>query len=143
MPENTAATDDADARKRRTRAKELAKNDYLLMSALVTIRKESGLSQAEVADRLGITQQAVSKIESYDADPRLSTVRRYAHAVEALVVHLVDLDRGQLSEADGFSATRFSSVRLVVDITRSTSPGGPLLLAAPTVSARSDFALSA
>lgn len=82
------------------RAKHLAKADYRLVAALVKVRKERGLSQQDVADRLGLTQQAVAKIERYDNDPKLSTLRRYAHAVGALVAHVVEVDEGQLERGE-------------------------------------------
>ncbi len=51
-------------------------------------RKEAGLTQADVAARMGTTQSAVSEIESgATADPRLLTVLRYAQAV-GLQLHL-------------------------------------------------------
>lgn len=47
-------------------------------SELRTGRKEANLSQRELADRVGISQPALSQIESGNNDPRLSTVRRIA-----------------------------------------------------------------
>jgi antitoxin HicB len=41
-------------------------------------REELGLSQAAVAKRLGVTQQAYGKLERSDADPRLSTLDKLA-----------------------------------------------------------------
>lgn len=52
------------------------------------------MSQAEVAEVMGVTQPAVSSFEAYDNDPRLSTVRRYAHAVGVTIAHTVTLDEG-------------------------------------------------
>lgn len=37
-------------------------------------RKELGLSQAEVAERLGISQQSFARLERPSANPRLSTI---------------------------------------------------------------------
>lgn len=79
----------------RARAKVLARENREMRSALVRIRREAGLTQSDVAERMGVTQQAVHKLERYDADPRLSTVERYANAVGALVLHRVIVDRGQ------------------------------------------------
>ena len=45
---------------------------------LRTERKEANLSQSELADRVGISQPALSQIESGNNDPTLSTVRRMA-----------------------------------------------------------------
>ena len=47
---------------------------------LCRIRKDNRLSQQDVADRIGTTQSAVSRIESFDPGLRLSTLRRYALA---------------------------------------------------------------
>jgi transcriptional regulator with XRE-family HTH domain len=91
------------------RAKALAKNDYKLLADLVQVRKSRGLSQSDIAERLGISQQAVSKLESYDSDPRLSTVRRYALAVEALVAHAVEADNGQLADGATWMSTTFTT----------------------------------
>jgi DNA-binding XRE family transcriptional regulator len=92
------------------RAKMLAKNDYKLLADLVQVRIDKGLSQADVAERLGISQQAVSKLESYDSDPRLSTIRRYAHAVEALVAHVVEPDSGQLDNGRAWIAVTYTTM---------------------------------
>ena len=81
--------DSAHASADHQRARVLAKNDYKLRRDLVRARRAAGLTQPEVAERMGISQQAVSKIERYDSDPKLSTLRRYAHAVEAIVEHKV------------------------------------------------------
>lgn len=62
---------------------------------LVRIRREAGLTQADVAELLGVTRQAVHKIERYDADLKLSTIERYANAVGALVFHRVEADNGR------------------------------------------------
>lgn len=54
-----------------------------LMESLVKLREHHGLSQAEVASRMGVTQPTVSAFERYDANPTMSTLRRYALAVGA------------------------------------------------------------
>ncbi|MBD8101305.1 helix-turn-helix domain-containing protein [Plantibacter sp. CFBP 8775] len=71
------------------RSRLLAKNDFKYLRDLVSARRAAGLSQEDVAERMGVSQQAISKIERYDSDPKLSTLRRYAHAVEAVVEHQV------------------------------------------------------
>jgi transcriptional regulator with XRE-family HTH domain len=98
--------DDARATSRR-RAVELAKNDFRLLRDLIRVREARGLSQKDVAEALGITQQAVSKFERLDADPRLSTIRQYAHAVGALVAHAVEADNGQRIDG-GWRIVRFT-----------------------------------
>ena len=44
-------------------------------------RRELGLSQTEVAARMGTSQSAVARLESGDADVRISTLERYVAAL--------------------------------------------------------------
>jgi predicted transcriptional regulator len=44
-------------------------------------RVELGLSQTEVAARMGTSQSAVARLEAGDGDIRLSTLERYAAAI--------------------------------------------------------------
>lgn len=74
------------------RAKALASEDRAMRNALIALRREAGLTQKEVAEFMGCSQQAVHKLERYDADPKLSTLRRYANAVGAMVSHRVTRD---------------------------------------------------
>ena len=53
-----------------------------LLRALAAHREALGLSQTEVAARMGTSQSAVARLEQGEADARLSTVERLAAAVE-------------------------------------------------------------
>ena len=44
-------------------------------------REQAGLTQEEVAQRLGTKKSAISRIENHAEDIRLSTLRRYAKAL--------------------------------------------------------------
>lgn len=79
----------------RARAKILAREDRELKAELIRIRQESGLTQKELAGIMGVTQQAIHKLERYDSDPKASTLRRYANALGALYEHEVHKDQGQ------------------------------------------------
>jgi transcriptional regulator with XRE-family HTH domain len=61
--------------------KEMAQQRKSLASALSSKRMELGLSQTEVAARMGTSQSAVARLESGEADLRLSTLERYAAAL--------------------------------------------------------------
>jgi transcriptional regulator with XRE-family HTH domain len=61
--------------------REMAQNRQELASDLVAARVAAGLSQTEVAARMGTSQSAVARLESGDADIRLSTLERYAAAL--------------------------------------------------------------
>ncbi|NEK59626.1 helix-turn-helix transcriptional regulator [Geodermatophilus sabuli] len=52
-----------------------------LIEELVQVRRQSDLSQTEVAARMGTSQSAVARLESGDLDARLSTLERYAAAL--------------------------------------------------------------
>jgi len=58
-----------------------AERTRALVRALADARERAGLTQAEVARRMGTTQPAVARLERGDADPRLSTIERYAEVV--------------------------------------------------------------
>jgi DNA-directed RNA polymerase specialized sigma24 family protein len=52
-----------------------------LVRELVTQRQSAGLSQTEVAARMGTSQSAVARLEAGLSDVRASTLERYAAAV--------------------------------------------------------------
>jgi predicted transcriptional regulator len=52
-----------------------------LIEELVRARRESELSQTEIAARMGTSQSAVARLESGELDARMSTVERYAAAL--------------------------------------------------------------
>jgi predicted transcriptional regulator len=60
---------------------DLGENRRALIDALVQARRESDLSQTEIAARMGTSQSAVARLESGELDARLSTLERYAAAV--------------------------------------------------------------
>lgn len=51
--------------------------------ALIELRISKGLTQKDVADRLGMSQPAVSQFENLSATPNLGSVLAYALAIEA------------------------------------------------------------
>lgn len=125
-------------KKSRRRAKYLARQNRELVSGLVEARVQSGLKQSQVAELLGITQQAVSEFERMTKPANLARISNYAHAVGALVTHHVTLDKGQLetlgddwieirdrtvsrSSDPGLTAIRSSS-QIVVDFATFTAP---------------------
>lgn len=77
------------------RADFLVDSDMRMLDKLVQIRRERGLTQAQVGAIMGVSQPTVAEFEATGSNPRLSTIRRYAQAVEALVRHEVEPDRGQ------------------------------------------------
>ncbi|AIZ16404.1 XRE family transcriptional regulator [Bifidobacterium pseudolongum PV8-2] len=76
----------------RRRARRQIDEDKALLQALVRQRKKMHVKQEELAFRMGITQPAVSAIETGNSSPSLSTLGRYANALGYIVTHAVQPD---------------------------------------------------
>lgn len=72
----------AHTRKDFTEADDALALEYQLANQMLKARARSGLTQEAVADRMGTTKSAVSRLESAGKHaPSLSTLKRYAEAV--------------------------------------------------------------
>jgi transcriptional regulator with XRE-family HTH domain len=71
-------------------ADSLIESHDALLKSLIALRKKHHLTQETVAERMGVSQPTVAAFERYDANPKLSTIRRYALAVGAGIRHEVD-----------------------------------------------------
>jgi transcriptional regulator with XRE-family HTH domain len=56
-----------------------------LIARLAEVRQQLGLTQTDVAARMGTSQSAVARLEAGELDVRLSTLDRYAAAVGVAV----------------------------------------------------------
>jgi DNA-binding XRE family transcriptional regulator len=52
--------------------------DFKIGVMLKKIREEAGMTQLEVAEKLGTKKSAISRIENHAQDIRLSTLEKYA-----------------------------------------------------------------
>jgi len=71
------------------RADSLVESHQNYLDSLIRLRKKHSLTQEEVAERMGVSQPTVAAFERYDANPTLSSIRRYALAVGARLEHAV------------------------------------------------------
>jgi DNA-binding XRE family transcriptional regulator len=64
-------------------------DEFAALRELLAARHRAGMTQAEVADRMGVAQSSVARIESSIGSrrhaPSLATLRRYADAVECVL----------------------------------------------------------
>jgi len=72
----------------------LNREEFAILDEILTARKEAGLSQAQIAKRMGTQAPAIARLESSLAtgkhSPSLSTLRKYAAALGKRVeLHLV------------------------------------------------------
>lgn len=73
---------------------ELDRTEFAILDEILTARKEAGLTQAQVAKRMGTQTPAIARLESSLAtgkhSPSLNTIKRYAAALGKKVeLHLV------------------------------------------------------
>jgi ribosome-binding protein aMBF1 (putative translation factor) len=71
-------------------AARMAEERGRLVRQLAEQRQAAGLSQTEVAARMGTSQSAVARLESGTADVRASTLERYAAAVGGQITWKLD-----------------------------------------------------
>lgn len=71
------------ARPKVKKAYEDLAEEFAFLDEVLKARAESGLSQAEVAARVGTTQSAIARLESTAPkhSPSIATLRRYAKAM--------------------------------------------------------------
>lgn len=57
--------------------------EFALIDEFLKARSAAGITQAEVAERIGTTQSAIARLESGSGkhSPSLATLRKYAHAL--------------------------------------------------------------
>ncbi len=112
-----------------------AQNPGSIAQTLIQARKAAGLSQATLAERMGTTQPAISKVESGRAVPTLGFLQRFAKAIGAPVT--VTLEPGASVRADTRAARLASRPGLLEDLYLD------LLREAPDVGAGTSPALKA
>jgi DNA-directed RNA polymerase specialized sigma24 family protein len=79
-------------------AARMAEDRGRLVRELAEQRQAAGLSQTEVAARMGTSQSAVARLESGTADVRASTLERYAAAVGGQITWKLDRPAEGVSE---------------------------------------------
>jgi ribosome-binding protein aMBF1 (putative translation factor) len=65
-------------------------DEFAIVRELVAARARAGLSQVQVAQRMGTTQSAVARMESGKRLPSMRTVERFAQAVGGHLVFRIE-----------------------------------------------------
>jgi len=69
---------------------EIGYQNFKIGVILRQLRKESGITQEELAKKLNTKKSVISRIENHAEDIRLSTLNKYAEALgRTLKIHLV------------------------------------------------------
>jgi predicted transcriptional regulator len=61
------------------------KSEFAIASELIRARMRAGLSQAELAERMGTSQSAIARLESGQTLPSTKTLLRFAEATRSKV----------------------------------------------------------
>jgi predicted transcriptional regulator len=77
-------------------------------------RKRLDLTQAELADRAGVSQPLIARIEGSDVDPRLSTLRRIVEALDTVEGDIVRA--GDVMNTDVVAVAPDDSVSNAIDV---------------------------
>ncbi len=59
---------------------------YLLISQLIKARAKMGLTQAELAKKIGTKQSAIARVESGNANPSVSFLEKLAQALGSKLI---------------------------------------------------------
>src|SRR5579862_8188852 len=71
-----------------------------LVAELTAQRRSAGLSQTEVAARMGTSQSAVARLETGEADVRVSTLERYAAAIGSQLAWQAQAGQAEIDEPE-------------------------------------------
>lgn len=63
------------------KAYDAAVEDYAALEAMIRARAGTGITQAELALRMGTTQSAIARLESGRVSPTVETLQKYARAL--------------------------------------------------------------
>jgi transcriptional regulator with XRE-family HTH domain len=77
---------------------------FILAANVYHLRTELRLTQTELASRIGVAQPRIAEIERGDANPRLDTLARLAHALDVPVSALLERNDAAGQTAEGVPA---------------------------------------
>lgn len=58
---------------------DLLESEFALIDTLLSMRKKSGLTQEEIANRMGTQKGNISRLEKGNSNPSWKTIQNYAH----------------------------------------------------------------
>lgn len=80
--------------------------EFEIMGALIRARTQSGLTQADIAKRMGTTQSAVARLEGGRSNPSVRTLDRFAKATGTRVrIWFEPISEAQAAHDDDDSAS--------------------------------------
>ena len=102
-----------------------------LGNSLFHARKKSGLTQEEVADKLGVSRQTISKWETDETLPDIRQSKRMAQLYGVTLDELIDFDI-DVKEIEQFIEKTSEETQAKIDWTAAWGKKYPILLQYPT-----------
>lgn len=92
----------------------------MLNQQIRALRQARGISQVELAKRLGVTKQSVSNWENDNIQPSVEMVIKLAGVFSVSTDYLLGLERGEYLDVTGLSQEKIAHIRQLVDDLRET-----------------------
>lgn len=92
----------------------------MLNQQIRALRQARGISQVELAKRLGVTKQSVSNWENDNIQPSVEMVVKLAGIFSVSTDYLLGLEQGEYLDVTGLSQEKIAHIRQLVDDLRET-----------------------
>ena len=87
----------------------------MLNQQIRKLRQARGMSQVELAKRLGVTKQSVSNWENDNIQPSVEMVVKLAEVFSVSTDYLLGLEQGEYLDVTGLSQKKIAHIRQLVD----------------------------
>lgn len=92
----------------------------MLNQQIRALRQARGMSQVELAQRLGVTKQSVSNWENDNIQPSVEMLVKLAGVFSVSTDYLLGLEQRDLLDVTGLSQEKIAHIRQLVDDLRET-----------------------
>ena len=97
----------------------------MLSQRIRTLRQARGMSQVELAGRLGVTKQSVSNWENDNIQPSIEMLKKLAAVFAVSTDYLLGLESGDSLDVSDLPAEVVAHLRQLVDDLRAPRPQTP------------------
>ena len=87
----------------------------MLNQQIRALRQARGMSQVELAKRLGVTKQSVSNWENDNIQPSIEMVVKLAGVFSVSTDYLLGLEQGEWLDVTGLPQDKIAHIRQLVD----------------------------
>ncbi len=84
-------------------------------SKLKMLRKQAGMTQQQVADRIGVTKSVISFYELKERCPSPDVLVKYAKIFHVTTDYLLGIEREHVVDVSGLGPEEIAAVKTVID----------------------------